>query len=106
MSKTDDDFKKAETELQQADFKNDPQYVEWPASLRWLPCSTWKRDTWCGFSAILSGICFQWGLGVFAMWGGVVMYFTSHFRAFNSDLYMETTLYTVPITLAALTGGM
>jgi MFS family permease len=40
------------------------------------------------------------------MWGGVVMYFTSHFRATNPDLYLETTLYTVPITLAALTGGM
>ena len=66
----------------------------------------WSRDTWNGVSSIFSGAACQWGMGVYAMWAGIAVYFTSKYQAVSPELRIETTLYTVPITLMSLTAAM
>ncbi len=55
MSPNDDAFKSAARALA-ADTK-DPEKIDWPKSLQWLPCSKWTRHHWSGASAIFAGAC-------------------------------------------------
>lgn len=106
MSKTqDDNFVKAQNALINEKLK-DTFWNEWPTWLRWMPCSKWRRYTWQGLSAMFCGAMLQTGIGVFNIWGALVIYFTSKYRGVNEELVLKTTLYTYPVTFMFITGAM
>lgn len=86
--------------------EKDPDHVEWPESLKFLPCSKWSRVTWEGLSACLCGACIHAGFGIYNTWGFLSGYFTSKFRVSNPDLLVQQTLYVYPITLLSITASM
>ncbi len=96
----DDGFKKEMTP------PVDPQFVQWPESLKVLPCSTWKRDTWKGLSALLCGMLIHSGLGIINIWGNLVGIFTSKFRGEDPHLSVKTTLAAYSLTFVVCSMAM
>lgn len=96
----DDGFKKEMTP------PVDPQFVQWPESLKFLPCSKWSRHTWRGVSALFCGVCCQGGLGIINIWGNLVGTFTSKFRGEDPNLSIKSTLFTFPLTYVVCSMSM
>ncbi len=107
MSKAidDDAFKQAvETIKNEKDV--DPNTIQWPACLRWLPGTSITRHTWNGLSAIFCGMCIQSGIGVYNIWGALAAFFTSKYRLSNPNLLLRNTLYVYPLTFVSMTISM
>lgn len=78
--------------------KSDPQYVNFPKCLSWMPCSSWKWDTWCGLAAIFSGMLCQAGMGVVSIWGNIVIYVVSKYHETEPELRTQIALIVFPLT--------
>jgi hypothetical protein len=83
-----------------------PDVVQWPESLKFLPCSKWRRYTWQGISALVCGSFCHSGIGVVNIWGNLVAIFTSKFRGDDPDLSIKTTLVAYSLTFATAAAAM
>jgi hypothetical protein len=96
----DDGFKKEMTPTV------NPDVVQWPEALKFLPCSKWRRYTWQGISALVCGSFLQSGMGVVNIWGNLVGIFTSKFRDTDPNLSIKTTLVAFSLTYCSAAAAM
>lgn len=51
-----------------------------------MPFAKWKKNTWYGIAAVISGALCQSVLGQVALWGNIVVYLASKYKSSDPDL--------------------